>query len=165
MYFHHECSVAVHVHVLGLLQGQHLKNSTESLYIPLQFIRVLQEKGGISWLEYLHCMFKRNDPDFIQEYFGEREQTIKLLHTNLDHSDCKVLGYNIANSRQIWNLELHDCCIDKDCMQTLMATEHRRAFDYIKSMDLSNNHQLGDQGATVLGKLYLDFDIHCTCTI
>eukprot|EP00731_Ephydatia_muelleri_P002901 Em0001g2901a len=36
-------------------------------------------------------------------------------------------------------------------MQTLMATEHRRAFDYIKSMDLSNNHQLGDQGATVLG--------------
>ena len=142
-----------------------MKNSTESLYIPLQYIRVLQEKGGISWREYLHCIFKRHDPDFIQEYFGEREQTIKLLHTNLDHSDCKVLGYNIANSRQIWNLELHDCCIDKDCMQTLMATEHRRAFDYIKSMDLSNNHQLGDQGATVLGKLYLDFDIHCTCTI
>ncbi|KAL5517587.1 hypothetical protein EMCRGX_G003165 [Ephydatia muelleri] len=139
----------VHLHVLGLLQGQHLKNSTESLYMSLQDIRALQ---GISSLECLHFMFKRHDPDFIQEYFGEREQkTIKLQHTNLDHSDCKVLGYNIANSKQMWNLELHDCCIDKDCMQTLMATEHGRAFDYIKSMDLSNNHQLGDQGATVLG--------------
>eukprot|EP00731_Ephydatia_muelleri_P002905 Em0001g2905a len=138
----------VHLHILGLLQGQHLKNSTESLYMSLQDIRALQ---GISSLECLHFMFKRHDPDFIQEYFGEREQTIKLQHTNLDHSDCKVLGYNIANSKQMWNLELHDCCIDKDCMQTLMATEHGRAFDYIKSMDLSNNHQLGDQGATVLG--------------
>eukprot|EP00731_Ephydatia_muelleri_P002900 Em0001g2900a len=138
----------VHLHILGLLQGQHLKNSTESLYMSLQDIRALQ---GISLLECLHFMFKRHDPDFIQEYFGEREQTIKLQHTNLDHSDCKVLGYNIANSKQMWNLELHDCCIDKDCMQTLMATEHGRAFDYIKSMDLSNNHQLGDQGATVLG--------------
>ena len=123
--------------------------------MSLQDIRALQ---GISSLECLHCMFKRHDdPDFI---LGEREQTIKLQHTNLDHSDCKVLGYNIANSKQMWNLEQHDCCIDKDCMQTLMATEHGRAFDYIKSMDLSNNHQLGDQGATVLGKLYLDFDIH-----
>ena len=125
--------------------------------MSLQDIRALQ---GISWLECLHCMFKRHDdPDFI---LGEREQTIKLQHTNLDHSDCNVLGYNIANSRQMWYLELQNCFIDKDCVQMLMAVENGIV---IKSMDLSNNDQLGDQGATVLGKLYLDFDIHCTYTI
>lgn len=127
---HNCCSVNA-----GLLQGQHLNVSTKLL--QSENFRSLQEEGGISWPEGLHYLYSKYDADIKKE----------------DRSDCNFLGYNIANSRQKWKFELQNCFINKDCVQMLKAAENRGAFDSMKSMDLSNNHQLGNQGATLLGKL------------
>ena len=118
----------------------------------IQSISAFQEGGGAKLVESLHWLFEAHDPDLIQKCMGDREWELKLGGTTLDPFDCYVLGYCIANSRQPWSLELMMCSINAECMKMLAVVEKGRAFDYIKSIDLTNNDKLGDQGAIVLGE-------------
>ena len=104
-------------------------------------------------VESLHWLFEAHDPDLIQKCMGDREWKLELWRTTLDPFDCYVLGYCIANSRQPWSLELIRCSINAECMKMLTVVEKGRAFDYIKSIDLIANEELGDQGTIVLGEL------------
>ena len=117
----------------------------------IQSISAFQEKGGEELVESLHWLFEAHDPDLIQKCMGDREWELKLEGTTLDPFDCYVLGYCIANSRQPWSLGLWGCSINAECMKMLTVDEKGRAFDYIKSIGLTNNDELGDQGAIVLG--------------
>ena len=116
-------------------------------------ILALQKKGEESLLESCHWLFEVHDPGLVQKCMGDREWKLKLVDTTLDPFDCYVLGYCIANSRQPWDLELWVCSITGDCVKMLTVVEKGRAFDYIRSIDLSYNDKLGDQGAIVLGEL------------
>ena len=118
----------------------------------IQSISAFQEKGGEELLESLHWLFEAHDPDLIQKCMGDREWELRLEDTTLDPFDCYVLGYCIANSRQPWSLELMRCSISAECMKMLTVVEKGRAFDYIKSIDLGYNDELGDQGAIILGE-------------
>ena len=120
----------------------------------MQSISAFQEEGGAELVESLHWLFEAHDPDLIQKCMGYREWKLKLVgDTTLDPFDCYVLGYCIANSRQPWSLELMFCSINAECMKMLTVVEKGRAFDYIKSINLPYNEELGDQGAIVLGEL------------
>ena len=118
----------------------------------IQSISAFQEEGRRKLVESLHWLFEAHDPDLIQKCMGDREWELKLGGTTLDPFDCYVLGYCIANSRQPWSLELIMCSINAECMKMLAVVEKGRAFDYIKSIGLTNNDKLGDQGAIVLGE-------------
>ena len=122
----------------------------------IQSISAFQEGRGDVLVESLHWLFEAHDPDLIQKCMGHREwklELIGLLGPTLDPFDCYVLGYCIANSRQPWSLELEGCSITAECMRMLTVVEKGRAFDYIKSIYLYGNEELGDQGAIVLGEL------------
>ena len=119
----------------------------------IQRISAFLEGGRAKLVESLHWLFEAHDPDLIQKCMGDREWELELGGTTLDPFDCYVLGYCIANSRQPWSLELLGCSITTECMKMLTVVEKGRAFDYIKSIDLTGNKELGDQGAIVLGEL------------
>ena len=122
----------------------------------IQSISAFQEEGGAKLVESLHWLFEAHDPDLIQKCMGDREWKLELYDTTLDPFDCYVLGYCIANSRQPWSLRLiylSNCSINAECMKMLTVVEKGRAFDYIKSIDLFGNKELGDPGAIVLGEL------------
>ena len=118
-----------------------------------QSISAFQEVGGEELVESLHWLFEAHDPDLIQKCMGDREWKLELGDMILDPFDCYVLGYCIANSRQPWSLGLRVCYMTAECMKMLTVVEKGRAFDYIKSIDLTGNEELGDQGAIVLGEL------------
>ena len=122
------------------------------LHDDIQSILAFQKEGGRKLVESLHWLFEAHDPDLIQKCMGDREWELKLVGTILDPFDCYVLGYCIANSRKPWSLMLRGCSITAECMKMLSVVEKRRAFDYIKSIDLVDNDKLGDQGAIVLGE-------------
>ena len=115
----------------------------------IQSISAFQEEGGRELLESLHWLFEAHDPDLIQKCMGDREWKLVLTLTTLDPY---VLGYCITNSRQPWSLKLGWSSINAECMKMLTVVEKGRAFDYIKSIDFTSNHALGDQGAIVLGE-------------
>ena len=119
----------------------------------IQSISALQEEGKEKLVESLHWLFEAHDPDLIQKCMGDRKWELTLGGTTLDPFDCYVLGYCIANSRQPWSLVLYNCSITAECMKMLTVVEKGRAFDYIKSINLIANKELGDQGAIVLGEL------------
>ena len=110
-------------------------------------------EGGIVLIDSLHWLFEAHDPDLIQKCMGGREWKLELHGTTLDPFSFYVLGYCIANSRQPWSLRLLGCSINAECMKMLTLVEKGRAFDYIKIIDLTENDELGDQGAIVLGEL------------
>ena len=116
-------------------------------------IIAFQKKGRESLLESCHWLFEAHDPVLVQKYMGDREWELALVGTTLDPFDCYVLGYCIANSRQPWDLWLRGCSITGECLKMLTVVEKGRAFDYIRSIDLTGNNELGDQGAIVLGEL------------
>ena len=117
----------------------------------IEGILAFQEKVERGLLESLHWLFEAHDPGLVQKCMGHREWTLNLGGENLDPFDCYVLGYCIANSRQPWNLSLHLCSINGQCVKMLMMVEKGRAFDYIKTIDFTFNHKLGDEGSIVLG--------------
>eukprot|EP00731_Ephydatia_muelleri_P002935 Em0001g2935a len=119
----------------------------------IEGILAFQEKVERGLVEYLHWLFEAHDPGLVQKYMGHREWTLQLLGEYLDPFDCYVLGYCIANSRQPWNLSLWGCSINGQCVKMLMMVEKGRAFDYIKTIDFTLNHKLGDEGAIVLVSL------------
>ena len=119
----------------------------------MESILALQKKGRESLLESCHWLFEAHDPGLVQKCMGDREWKLLLFRTTLDPFDCYVLGYCIANSRQPWDLDLEGCSITGECVKMLTVVEKGRAFDYIRSINLSGNDKLGDQGAIVLGEL------------
>ena len=126
----------------------------------MESILALQKKGEESLLESCHWLFEAHDPGLVQKCMGDREWKLSFSifsSTTLDPFDCYVLGYCIANSRQQWDLWLRGCFITGECVKMLTVAEKGRAFDYIRSIDLSGNDKLGDEGAKVLGELYCTF--------
>ena len=120
----------------------------------MESILALQKKGGESLLESCHWLFEAHDPGLVQKCMGDsREWKLELVGTTLDPFDCYVLGYCIANSRQLWDLWLRNCSITAECVKMLTVVEKGRAFDYIRSINLFVNDKLGDQGAIVLSEL------------
>ena len=110
------------------------------------------QEDGIRLLEILHWLFEAHDPDLVKRSLGDsrRGWELKLNHNTFNPFDCYILGYCIANSRHGgWSLQIHDCSINKECMKMLNGT----AFDYIMDIDLTNNIELEDEGASVLGEL------------
>ena len=119
----------------------------------MESILALQKEGGENLLESCHWLFEAHDPGLVQKCMGDREWELELYDTTLDPFDCYVLGYCIANSRQPWDLVLWNCSITRECLMMLTLVENERAVDYIRSINLSVNDKLGDQGAIVLGEL------------
>ena len=117
----------------------------------IEGVLAFQEKVERGLLESLHWLFEARDPGLVQKCMGHREWTLQLEGENLDPFDCYVLGYCIANSRQPWNVSLPQCSINGQCVKMLMMVEKGRAFDYIKTIDFTFNHKLGDEGSIVLG--------------
>ena len=105
----------------------------------MESVLALQKKGEESLLESCHCLFEAHDPGLVQKCMGDREWELVLGVTTLDPFDCYVLGYCIANSRQPWDLVLQWCSITGECVKMLTVVEKGRAFDYIRSIDLSHN--------------------------
>ena len=124
----------------------------------MKCILALQNEDKDSLLESLHWLFEAHDPGLVQKCMGDRERELVLNHITLDPFDCYVLGYCIANSRQPCDLKLQYCSTNEECLTMLTVVEKGRAFDYIRSIDLWCNDELGDEGAKVLGELY------CTCS-
>ena len=114
-------------------------------------VLAFQEEGERRLVESLHWLFEAHDPGLVQKCMGHRESTLSLGGVNLDPFDCYVLGYCIANSRQPWNVSLPQFSINGQCVKMLMMVEKGRAFDYIKTIDFTFNHELGDEGSIVLG--------------
>ena len=123
----------------------------------MEIILALQKNGEGSLLESCHWLFEAHDPGLVQKCMGDREWVLALdsnwFGTTLDPFDCFVVGYCIANSRQPWDLWLHNCSITGEGLKMLGVVEKGRAFDYIRSINLAGNDKLGDQGAIVLGEL------------
>ena len=117
----------------------------------MEGVLAFQKEGGKRLVESLHWLFEAHDPGLVHKCMGDREWTLELGGVTLDPFDCYVLGYCIANSRQPWNLDLRDCSISGQCMKMLMMVEKGGALDYIKTMDLVGNTELGYEGAIVLG--------------
>ena len=117
----------------------------------MEGVLAFQKEGGERLVESLHWLFEAHDPGLVHKCMGDREWTLKLGGVTLDPFDCYVLGYCIANSRQPWNLVLWECSISGQGMKMLMMVEKGGALDYIKTMDLERNKELGDEGAIVLG--------------
>ena len=117
----------------------------------MEGVLAFQKEGGERLVESLHWLFEAHDPGLVHKCMGDREWTLELDGVTLDPFDCYVLGYCIANSRQPWNLDLQYCSISGQCMKMLMMVEKGGALDYIKTMDLWGNEELGDEGAIVLG--------------
>ena len=117
----------------------------------IEGILAFQKEGERGLLESIHWLFEAHDPGLVQKCMGHREWTLQWFRVTLDPFDCYVLGYCIANSRQPWNLSLHGCSINGQCVKMLMMVEKGRAFDYIKTIDFSINDKLGDEGSIVLG--------------
>jgi len=117
----------------------------------MEGVLAFQEEGGERLVESLHWLFEAHDPGLVHKCMGDREWTLELGGVTLDPFDCYVLGYCIANSRQPWNLDLEGCSISGQGMKMLMMVEKGGALDYIKTMDLEGNEELGDEGAIVLG--------------
>lgn len=114
-------------------------------------VLTFQMMGRERLVESLHWLFEAHDPGLVHKCMGDREWTLKLFGVTFDPFDCYVLGYCISNSRQLWNLALQSCFISGQGMKMLVMIEKGRAFDYIKTMDLWKNEELGDEGAIVLG--------------
>ena len=114
-------------------------------------VLAFQEEGERRLVESLHWLFEAHDPGLVQKCMGHRESTLSLGGVNLAPFDCYVLGYCIANSRQPWNVSLPQFSINGQCVKMLMMVEKGRAFDYIKTIDFTFNHELGDEGSIVLG--------------
>eukprot|EP00731_Ephydatia_muelleri_P002922 Em0001g2922a len=119
----------------------------------IEGVLAFQEKVERGLLESLHWLFEARDPGLVQKCMGHREWTLQLEGENLDPFNCYVLGYCIANSRQPWNVSLPQCSINGQCVKMLMMVEKGRAFDYIKTIDFTFNHKLGDEGSIVLVSL------------
>ena len=121
----------------------------------IQGVRAFQEEGGRKLLESLHWLFEAHDTDLVQKCMGHRDWDFELYFSHFIPYDCYVFGYCIANSSRPWNLRLHGCSINGECMEMLMLVENKRAFDYIKSFDFAVNRELGR--TSVLGTL------NCMC--
>mgnify|MGYP003461048711 FL=1 len=117
----------------------------------MEGVLAFQKEGEERLVESLHWLFEAHDPGLVHKCMGDREWTLELGGVTLDPFDCYVLGYCIANSRQPWNLVLHSCSISGQGMKMLMMVEKGGALDYIKTMDLVGNGELGYEGAIVLG--------------
>ena len=121
----------------------------------IQHILSSQEDGR-RLIESLHWLFEARDPDFIQKIMGDRKGKLKLDDTALNPFDFYVLGYciAIANSKQLWSLDLVNCYINAECMKMLKLVENGKAFNYINAIDLGGNGKLECEGARVIGELY-----------
>eukprot|EP00731_Ephydatia_muelleri_P038402 Em0748g2a len=97
----------------------------------IEGVLAFQKKGGCRLVESLHWLFEAHDPGLVQKCMGDREWTLELVQGTLNPFDCYVVG--------------------GQSMKMLMMVEKGRAFDYIKTMDLQGNEELGDEGAIVLG--------------
>ena len=113
-------------------------------------VLAFQKEGDKKLIESLHWLFEAHDPGLVQKCMGGKEWSLEVS-VNLDPFDCYVLGYCITQSRQTWNLILTGCSIDEECIKMLMMVEKGRAFDYIKTIYIDKNEELGDKGAIVLG--------------
>ena len=131
----------------------------------IESILEYQKRGKHQLVESLHWLFEAHDPDLVHRCMGDREWNLELSNEGLDPFDFYVLGYCLANSKQLWNLDLEDCSTNSECLKMLAMVENGKAFDYIKSIGIGFDDEdkhvqwqiEGNQGITIPGLLY------CTC--